>query len=427
MMRLATAKTAGQPHLQKKGAQAMDKKSMDYDIYCGIDVGKASVHVTALEKASGESLYDDEVVYEEKAMKEVFCSLRLKGKTLVIVDQCRGFGAMVVALARAHKLDVAHIPPRRFHDVAVCFGEDKTDSIDARIICETAMCMPRFIEPVACLSEVVAQTKALLSYREDIASERVGALNRIHAYLQQLSPPLAALFGRGGWTLGDALPLQVIAHFGGPAGLLACGYARARRWASCIKHYPDAAPALINAMFDAIKDQSVTMTEDGVLEAIVRKTAEKVQCVTAEKVALDGLIERTLRCAGLLDAITSLKGIGAHYGAVIICEIGDIGRFASEGHLASYAGVAPVKRDSGLKKGKRKRKGANRRLKNCFIRSAQSAVISGDAASVAYYEKKRAEGKGNSAAYLALARRRVPMIYEVLKHDASHILANSAS
>jgi transposase len=405
----------------------MEGKSMDYDIYCGIDVGKTSLHVTALEKPTGQCLFDSEVVYEEKAVGKVLRFLKQKGTTLVIVDQYGGFGASAVAFAHALGLDVAHISPKRFCDIAKCFGEDKTDRIDARIICETAMCMPRFISPVICRKEIIAQVKVLLSCREAVSNERVAALNRIHAFLQQVSPPIAALFSTGNWTLGDPFPLQVMAKFGGPAGLRQLGRGRAKKWASHIRYYSKTRSALIDALFDAIQNQDTTLVEGETIEELIRKTAQRVCYATEEKAALDKLIEEKLTSAHLLDAITSLPGIGAHFGAVIICEVGDIRRFASEAHLASYGGTAPVKRESGLKKGKGKRKGYNRRLKNCFIQAARRAVQSGDEASVAYFEKKRAEGKDKPAAYLALARRRVSVIYEILRHDATNISANSAS
>ena len=53
-------------------------------------------------------------------------------------------------------------------------------------------------------------------------------------------------------------------------------------------------------------------------------------------------------------------------------EIGDIGRFRDSNHLASYAGVAPRKEESGTSVHKRrKRKGGNRRLKNALMQSSQ--------------------------------------------------------
>lgn len=44
----------------------------------------------------------------------------------------------------------------------------------------------------------------------------------------------------------------------------------------------------------------------------------------------------------------SIPGIGARTGARILTEIGDIDRFPTAGHLAAYAGIAPVTHQSGI-------------------------------------------------------------------------------
>lgn len=391
---------------------------MDYDIYCGIDVGKTSLHVVALEKATDVTIFDSLIDYEVSAIRKVLETLSLQGKTLVTLDQCGGFGNMVVEITRDTGLDIAHIPPRRFRDVADCFGEDKTDALDAHIIAETAMCMPRFIDPVCERETLLAEAKALLSYREAIGKERTAAINRMHALLQQSCPPLAAVFSGGGWKLGDPLSLQIMAKYGGASGLRRSGQVRAERWASSIKHYPQAGPRLIKDMFDAISGQNVYASEGEAIERIIRTTAERVLCATSEKAELDEIIEAKLALTGKLKPLMSIAGIGPHLAAVILCEVGEIERFPSEAHLASYGGVAPVKKESGARKGTRKRKGGNRLLKHALVFSAKLAVQHHNAESLTYFEKKCKEGKSKNAAYLALARCRIPMIYEILRSDS---------
>ncbi len=100
--------------------------------------------------------------------------------------------------------------------------------------------------------------------------------------------------------------------------------------------------------------------------------------------------------------------------ATIAAEIGDIGHFADAHHLASYAGVAPVKRESGAIKKSKRRRGGNRRLKNALIQAATIAAFRKGSMERAYYEKRVAEGKTHQQACLALARRRVEVIYAML-------------
>jgi transposase len=42
-----------------------------------------------------------------------------------------------------------------------------------------------------------------------------------------------------------------------------------------------------------------------------------------------------------------MPGIGVGTAARILLEVGDASNFASSGHLATYAGIAPVTRSSG--------------------------------------------------------------------------------
>ncbi|MCQ9169246.1 IS110 family transposase, partial [Corynebacterium amycolatum] len=96
--------------------------------------------------------------------------------------------------------------------------------------------------------------------------------------------------------------------------------------------------------------------------------------------------------------------------------IGDGSDFASAGHLAAYAGIAPVTRRSGSSiRGEFPARSGNKRLKNALFYSA-FAVIRSHEPSRRYYERKRAEGKRHNAAVICLARRRCNVIYAMLKN-----------
>jgi transposase len=49
----------------------------------------------------------------------------------------------------------------------------------------------------------------------------------------------------------------------------------------------------------------------------------------------------------LAEVLTSMLGIGVRTAARILLEVGDGTSFATPGHLAAYAGLAPVTRRSG--------------------------------------------------------------------------------
>lgn len=77
-----------------------------------------------------------------------------------------------------------------------------------------------------------------------------------------------------------------------------------------------------------------------------------------------------------LARISTLPGVGLILGVVIVTEVGDVKRFPSASHLASYAGTTPRVHASGgkLRYG-RTRGDVNRYLKWAFIEAANATVI----------------------------------------------------
>ncbi|MDU6505381.1 MAG: IS110 family transposase [Bifidobacterium longum] len=77
---------------------------------------------------------------------------------------------------------------------------------------------------------------------------------------------------------------------------------------------------------------------------------------------------------------------------------GDIANFKSAAHLAAYAGIAPATGQSGTSiKGERPSRRGNKRLRNAlwqslFVASAKHPP------SIAYYKRKREQGKHHNAA-----------------------------
>ena len=111
----------------------------------------------------------------------------------------------------------------------------------------------------------------------------------------------------------------------------------------------------------------------------------------------------------LASVLTSMPGIGVRTAARILLEVGDGTAFATPGHLAAYAGLAPVTRRSGSSiRGEHPPRGGNKNLKRAFFLAAFAALA--DPVSRAYYDRKRAEGKRHNAALICLARRRCDVL-----------------
>jgi len=113
--------------------------------------------------------------------------------------------------------------------------------------------------------------------------------------------------------------------------------------------------------------------------------------------------------------LISLPGMGPILGTEFLVAVGDISAFESADRLAAYAGLIPVARDSGKRVGKHRRmRGGNKTLKRVFYQSAFASLRSSPE-SRAFYDRKRAEGKRHTQALIALARRRVNVIWAMLR------------
>src|SRR3712207_3458592 len=108
------------------------------------------------------------------------------------------------------------------------------------------------------------------------------------------------------------------------------------------------------------------------------------------------------------------------YGSIFmltaVVAVGDVSAFESADRLAAYAGLVPAFRDSGKKRvgNRRRMRGGNKPLKRVFYQSAFSS-LRGCAESRAFYERKRAEGKRHTQTLIALVRRRVNVLWAMLR------------
>lgn len=104
--------------------------------------------------------------------------------------------------------------------------------------------------------------------------------------------------------------------------------------------------------------------------------------------------------------------MGAVLTAEFIAQAGTLARFRSADALAAAAGLAPVLRQSGKVRFQRRPSGGNKALKRVFYQSAFCSLSSPD--SRAFYARKRREGKRHHQALIALARRRIDVLWAML-------------
>lgn len=125
------------------------------------------------------------------------------------------------------------------------------------------------------------------------------------------------------------------------------------------------------------------------------------------------------RAASLLQ---SIPGIGPLISTTLLAEIGSIDRFPGPKQLVAFSGLDPRVRQSGNilnRHTKLTKRGAPELRRVLFL--AANIARQRDSELIAYYQKKRSEGKSYTVATVATARKLCYRIYAVLNRGTPYI------
>ncbi|MCX5136480.1 IS110 family transposase [Streptomyces sp. NBC_00340] len=377
----------------------------DIDAFLGLDVGKSEHHATAVTPA-GKRAFDKRLPNTEPKLRELFAKLQAKhGTVLVVVDQPASIGALPLAVARAMGCPIAYLPGLTMRRIADLYpGEAKTDARDAFIIADAARAMPHTLRAIDGEDETIAELEMIVGFDDDLAGEATRVANRLHGLLTQIHPSLERVLGP---RLQHPAFLALLQRFGSPSPIRKAGR-RLRPKA------PRMAERLVEDIFTALDEQTVTVPGTEAAALIVPSLAGSLTAVLDQRKLLAGRIEELLDAHPLSQVLKSMPGIGVRTGARILIEVGDGNTFPTAGHLAAYAGLAPATRHSGSSiRGEQPSRRGNKQLKRAFFLSAFAAL--GDPASRIYHDKKIAQGKHHTQALLCLARRRADVLFAMLR------------
>jgi transposase len=262
---------------------------------------------------------------------------------------------------------VVDVPPKLSARVRVLSTGNarKNDELDALA---TAMAASRNERLAEVDAEAASEAMRLLSERrEDLVAERTRALNRLHALLRDLLP-------------------------GGVAGKLSAE--RAARILRSIR--PKGASARLRRQLasEVLRD----------VRTLDRKIAD-----------LDERIEAEVQASGT--TLTQIFGVGPILAARVIGTVGDVMRFPTKAHFASYSGTAPLEASSGEVVRHRLSLAGNRHL-NYALHMVALCQARSDARGGAYYRKKIDEGKSRKEALRCLKRRVSDAVFRSLLEDS---------
>jgi transposase len=386
--------------------------AVEEKVWAGVDVGKG-FHWAHVVDASGTELLSRRVENDEADLTALIDEvLRLAGDVVWATDQPGGGAALLLALLWERQQTVSYVPGLSVDRARDGYrGESKTDRKDARVIADQARMRGDLgrLEPG---EESLAELQLLLARRRDLVADRTRAVARLRETLVALFPALERAL-----NVNTRGPLELIARYQTAGAVRSAG--RKRIAAYLKKRGVVKADALAEKAVAAAKSQSATLPAEGVAAKIVAELAEDVLILKERVDALDDELGRRFRARAEARVLSSFPGMGPILGAEFLVAVGDVSAFGSADRLAAYAGLVPAARDSGKRVGNhRKGRGGNKVLKRVFYQSAFSSMRAVPE-SRAFYDRKRGEGKRHTQAVIALARRRVNVLWAMLRDGAT--------
>ena len=338
-------------------------------VLIGVDPHKASLAVAALDEATGELLERASFPQDRAGLRCLERWAKRFAERRWAVENAGGLGRHLVVRLAGSGESVVDVPPKLSARVRVLSSfagnARKNDELDALA---TALAASRNERLAQVDPEAASEAMRLLSERrEDLVTERTRALNRLHGLLRDLLP-------------------------GGVAGKLSAP--RAARILRGIR--PKGASARLR-------------------RRLASEVLRNVRTLDRKIADLNGRIEAEVQASGT--TLANIFGIGPILAARIIGTVGDVGRFPTKAHFASYAGTAPVEASSGEVVRHRLSMAGNRKL-NYALHMVAVCQARSDTRGAAYYRKKLAEGKSHKEALRCLKRRVCDAVFRSLLADS---------
>jgi transposase len=336
-------------------------------VLIGVDPHKVSLAVAVVDEATDELLERASFPQDRTGLRRLERWPRRFPERRWAVENAGRLGRHLAVRLAVKGESVVDVPPKLSARVRVLSTGNarKNDGLDALA---TALAASHNERLAAVDPEAASEALRLLSERrEDLVAERTRALNRLHALLWDLLPGVVA-----GKLSADraARILRSIRPQGASARLR-------RRLAS-----------------EVLRD----------VRTLDRKIAD-----------LSGRIEAEVEASGT--TLTEIFGVGPILAAKILGTVGDVARFPTKGHFASYSGTAPLEASSGEVVRHRLSLAGNRKL-NYALHMVATSQARSDARGGSYYRKKLDEGKSRKDALRCLKRRVCDAVFRSLVADS---------
>ena len=383
-------------------------------VWAGVDAGKTHHHCVVID-ADGGKLLSRRVANDEPELLVLISDVTaLADEVTWAVDLPDGGAALLIGLLLDAGQELLYIPGRAVNRAAGGYrGEGKTDARDAAVIADQAR-MRRDLQPLRPGDELTAELKLLTARRADLVTDRTRLINRARGLLTSVFPALERAL-----DLTTAGPLVLLTGFQTPAAIREAGEEGLEAWLR--ERKVRNAGKLAAAATAAAARQHAVLPAEKLTAQLIAAVAGEVMNLNGQVRDLDKLIEERFHRHELAPVIESMPGIGVLLGAEFLAVTGgDMSFFGTADRLAGFSGLAPAPRDSGRVRGNLHRpKRYNRTLNHVFYYSAMISIATCEE-SRRFYDRKRAEGKKHTQAVLALARRRVNVLWALIRDKRTY-------
>ncbi|MFJ9821697.1 IS110 family transposase [Streptomyces sp. NPDC101151] len=380
----------------------------------GFDIAK-DFHWLAVTDDRGRQLVSHRVDNTPDAIEEAVAELLAvqdeHGQVTVGLDILGGIACLLTAILLAQDVRCVHVPGLAVNRArrGTRGGENKSDPRDAKTIAEQVM-LRDDLRVVELPDEQSVELRLLVSHRTTLVKEATARTARLRDLLTGIHPGLERVADP---TRQSALIL--LGRYVTASEIRRAGTARI---AAYLRRHgvskQTTTQTLAEAAVTAARAQTVALPGERRTAALVRELADELAAGKARIKALEAEIEELVTAHPDGALVRSLPGMGVVLTAEFIASVGNIRRFTSADALAAASGLAPVLTQSGKVRYSRSATGGDKALKRVFYQ-ASFCSIQRDPTSRTYYDRKRAEGKRHHQALIALARRKVNVLYAMLR------------
>ncbi len=335
-------------------------------VVIGMDPHKRSVTIEVM-AADETVLGGDRFGTGAHGYQAMLAFVKQWGQRVWAIEGCQGIGRHVANRLLADGEEVVDVPPKLSARARVfTTGQGrKTDATDAHSVALVGTPMAG-LRPVV-NDEQLAVLRLLVDRRRALGEDHTRIVNQLHALLLELVP-------------------------GGAKKNLSA--AQAKALLATVRPRDVAGKARRRVAAELVAD----------LERIYKR-----------KKAADKELKELVAATGT--SLMGLHGMGPSGAARLIVEVGDITRFATRAHLASWNGTAPIDASSGDVVRHRLSRAGNRQI-NRVLHIMATVQLRNPTEGRAYYDRKVASGKGSMEAMRCLKRRLSDIVYRHMLDDA---------